>query len=894
MTRSPLLPIAASFAAGIAAAPHFYLTASEQIALISLAAAAAAVLTSMRRDGLASVVCLWGFLLCGTFFAAAEHAYLPPNHIELLARHGQIQIGQRAEVTGWVRSPSERRPGSEIFDLEATGVRQDGRAIPASGTIRIYYFPGKNHPPSLGVAYGTRLALSLSDLRRPRNFLTPDAFDFESYIHRQGIYLTGLIHGPEDLTVLPGRGGMRWRAAIYRLRESFLASLPRLFPASAGKAEEGAILKAMLLGDDNWLSPGTEAAFQASGTYHVLVVSGWNVFAFAIPLLWLVARLRLPVWLGNSLVAVAVAVFALLAEGGASVTRAALMFVIYLAARTLYREKAALNSIAAAALILLALDPSELWDGGFQLSFFTVLVLAGVAVPLINWIIVPYRRALQHLEDRERDLMIEPAQIQLRDDCRVLLDALCGAASKSSGRRWLRAGLGWSGYGALWVVEGLLFASLIQLGLVLVSVMYFHRVTWSGIFANFLVLPLASGIVLIGLPLLFVSLFWWRAATWGAVLLGWATDLLKWMAQHAARWELLNRRVPAPPEWLAILFLVSLAVFAVLLARHSRWSWAAAMALVALCATLTLAPYSPDLPPGKLELNVIDVGQGDSLFVSFPNGSTMLVDGGGEIPIPGSPPPRMDVGESVISSYLWSRRIQKLDYVVLTHDHWDHMGGLESVLNNFRVGELWLGPDPGDRSMNWLRAIAASRGTRNVQVQAGIKKTIDGVTIEVLMPPVDWAPKRVSNNDSVVLRLGMHDRHYLLAGDVESPMERRLAGSDRTLASDVLKVAHHGSRTSSTAAFLDRVAPQLGIVSVGAFKRFGLPNQEALDRLAAANVRVYRTDLDGTTTVSTDGHRIEVSSYRQSLHRWPRFVNRELGVAEEYIPRSTRDDIRAD
>jgi predicted membrane metal-binding protein len=244
---------------------------------------------------------------------------------------------------------------------------------------------------------------------------------------------------------------MRWRAAIYWLRESFLANLPRLFPASAGKGEEGAILKAMLLGDDNWLSPGTEAAFQASGTYHVLVVSGWNVFAFAIPLLWLVAWLRLPEWLGNSLVAVAVAVFALLAEGGASVTRAALMFVIYLSARTLYREKAAPNSIAAAALILLALNPSELWDGGFQLSFFAVLVLAGVAVPLINWIIVPYRRALQHLEDRERDLMIEPFNCATIAACCWMLSAArrqkaaggAGCAPGLDGRRmahfgWLR------------------------------------------------------------------------------------------------------------------------------------------------------------------------------------------------------------------------------------------------------------------------------------------------------------------------------------------------------------------------------------------------------------------------------------------------------------------------
>jgi competence protein ComEC len=694
-------------------------------------------------------------------------------------------------------------------------------------------------------------------------------------MHRQGIYFTARVRGPEDLTILPGRSGSRWRGAIYGLRERLLTNLDQLFSERTGTADEGAILRAMLLGDDNWLSPRVETAFQASGTYHVLVVSGWNVFAFAIPLLWLVTRLRLPDWLGNSLVALAVVLFALLAEGHASVARAALMFLIYLGARYLYRERAVLNSIAAAALILLVIHPSDLRDAGFQLSFFAVLVLAAIAAPLINWVAAPYRRALDHLEDRQRDLLLEPAQIQLRDDCRVLLDSLCGPASDNPGRRRLRSALAWAAYGALWLVEGILFAALIQVGLVLVSVSYFHRLTWSGIFANFAILPLASGIVLIGLPLLFVSTLWWRAAAWGAVLLGWATDLLEWIAQHAARWQILNRRVPAPPGWLVVLFLVVLAAFAVLLGRRSRWSWAAAAALAALCITISLAPYSAQLSPGRLELNVLDVGEGDSLFVSFPSGATMLVDGGGEIPIPGSPPPRLDVGESVISSYLWSRKIQKLDYVVLTHDHSDHMGGLEAVLNNFRVGELWLGTDPGDRNMNWLRDIAARRGTRNVHVAAGIRKTVDGVAIEVLLPPVDWAPKRVSNNDSIVLRLGYQGRHYLLTGDVEARMERLLTKSDDPLASEVLKVAHHGSRTSSTAAFLARVAPQFGIVSVGAFKRFGLPNQEALDRLAAAGVRVYRTDLDGTTTVSTDGYHLDVTSFRESLRPWPRFASGE-------------------
>ena len=873
MKRYPLLPIAAAFAAGIGAAPHFYLTASEQVWLLTLVVVGATLLFWRRRENYATLACWLGFFLCGTFFAAAEHSYLPTNHLERLVSQQLLRPAEPGEITGWARAPSQLRPGNETFDLEVEQIHQAGEGRPAAGGIRVYYFPDPNRPASLAIRYGTRLRVSLQDLRRPRNFLTSDSFDWEAYMRRQGISFTGRVRGPEDFEILPGRAGSWWRARVYSLRGQLLANLDRLYAGSSGLTDRGAILKAMLLGDDNWLRPQVESVFQASGTYHVLVVSGWNVFAFAIPLLWLVARLRLAEWLGTVLVAIAVIGFALLAEGGPSVSRAALMFLIYLLARHFYRERAGLNSIAAAALILLTIHPSDLRDAGFQLSFFAVMVLAAIAVPLIAWIAAPYRNALRNPDDRSRDLLLQPRQIQFRNDFRVLLDFICGPPRKvPSAWNWSRAALGWNGYGSLWLAEGLLFTGLIQVGLCLVMLLYFHRLTWSGVFANLAVLPMASGIVLIGLPLLFLSLLWWQAAVWGTVVLDRVTAALEWIVEHSARWELLNGRVPAPPLWLTLIFFALLLAMAVLVARRSRWTWAAAVLLAVCCVILSRAPYPAQLSPGRLEVAVLDVGQGDSIFVSFPNGATMLVDGGGAIPIPGAPPPRLDVGESVISSYLWSRNIQKLDTVVLTHDHWDHMGGLASVLKNFRVGELWMGPDPGDRNLDWLRAVAASRGTRYMRVEEGMKKIIGGVDLQVLSPPEDWTPRRVSNNDSVVLRLDYQGRHILLPGDIESRMERHLAAAGGPLASDVLKVAHHGSRTSSTSEFLQRVAPQFGIISVGAFKRFGHPNDEVIEALHAAGVRTYRTDRDGTTTISTNGHRLAITTYRDALRPWPPFA----------------------
>jgi competence protein ComEC len=868
-----LLPIAAAFAAGIAASPHFYLTAREQIGLITVACLGSGLLLWFGRTRYGLTVIWIGIFLCGTFFSAAEHHYLPQRHLDRLVAQGVLILDQPIQVTGWARSPSNRRPGSETFDLEVEEILQAGNRAPATGGISIYYFSNPDRPPSLGITYGTRLTVSLDDLRRPRNFLTPASFDWEAYMRRQGIVFTGLVRSPDDLEILPGRSDSWWRAGIYALRSRFLDSLDRLYRTDDGLTDRGAILKAMLLGDDNWLTPRVESVFQASGTYHILVVSGWNVFAFAIPLLWVTARLRFPDWLGTLLVTAAVVCFALLAQGGTAVSRAALMFLIYLLARFLFRERAAINSIAAAAMILLVLRPADLWDAGFQLSFFAVLVLAAVAVPLIDWIASPYRLALRDLDNRNHDLLFPPRQVQFRNDVRVLLDFVCGAAQGGHPPRMrLRSILIGTAYGLIWLMEGLLFTGLIQVGLFLATVTYFQRITWSGVVANLAILPMASGIVLLGLPLLFLSLVWWRAAEWLAGPLGSTAAVLERVVEYSAQWESLNRRVPAPPIWLAVAFLLLLGAAAMLVIRRSRWTWPATGILAGLCLLFSLAPYAPRLSPGRLEVSVLDVGQGDAIFVSFPDGTTMLVDGGGAIPIPGSPPPRMDVGESVISSFLWSRNIQKLDYVVLTHDHWDHMGGLRAVLENFRVGELWMGRDPGDRNMDWLREVAAERGTRSVRVAHGVRKSIGGTALEVLAPPADWVPRRVSNNDSIVLRLSYGSRHILLPGDVESRMEGLLAQGEVPISSDVLKIAHHGSRTSSTEAFLERVSPQFGIISVGAFKRFGHPHEEVLQALRSAGIRVYRTDRDGATTVSTDGHRIEITAYRDALHRWPRFA----------------------
>ena len=870
MTRYPLLPITLAFAAGIAAAPHFYLRATEQVILLSAILIFSLLLLRSGRPTHSFYLSLAGFFLCGTFLAAEEHEVLPFSHVERLARQGLLDPSQPVQLVGWVRSPSIKRHFGESFDFELSEVHQAGQTLLSQGAVRVYYYPRPTDPRSLGLQYGSRLELSLRGLRRPRNFGTPGSFDYEAYMRRRGIAFTAVVRAAE-VSPLSGREGSRLTGAVLSLRTRLLDSLDRSFPPGLDGSNHGAILKALLLGDDSDLDLDTESVFQASGTYHVLVVSGLHVTALAAALFWLLASLRVPNLWNTFLVAGAVAGFAALAGSGTPVVRAALMVLIFLAARLVYRERALLNSIAAAALVLLILHPSDLRDPSFQLSFLAVLVMAAIALPVLQWTISPYRAALRDIEDRERDRACEPRQAQFRMDVRTLLDYFCDPARLGQRVwRWLRFALRTTISANLAVWEAILAVAFMQAGFALVIAIYFHRVSWSGIFANLILLPLTALLIPAGFLVLAASLVSSSVATLGGGVLGVLVSVLQWMATWTASLTWLTRRVPTPPVWLSVCFLALLVCLAILADRRSRWTWAGTCGLLVLCALLTFAPFAPALQPGKLEVTVLDVGQGDALFVAFPDGKTMLVDAGeGPSVNESMQPVGLDLGESVVSAYLWSRRIQSLDIVVATHAHWDHIGGMHSVLRNFRVGEIWLGPGGGSPIRTEFEEFASARSIPIRRLAAGATVNVGAAQAEVLWPGADWVPTRNENNDSLVLRLGFGRRHMVLPGDAEATVERRLVRAGIPLRSDVLKVPHHGSNDSTSALFLETLAPGFAVISVGANRQYGHPRPETRERLRLAGVRTYRTDQDGATTFLTDGNRIEVTTHQNSIRPWP-------------------------
>jgi competence protein ComEC len=300
------------------------------------------------------------------------------------------------------------------------------------------------------------------------------------------------------------------------------------------------------------------------------------------------------------------------------------------------------------------------------------------------------------------------------------------------------------------------------------------------------------------------------------------------------------------------------------------WRWPPLAAVLALFALVFYHPFAPKVRSGQLEFSALDVGQGDSLFIAFPNGKLMLIDGGGIPVFGGKSKPKLDIGEDVVSPYLWSRSIRKLDVIACTHAHDDHMGGVAALIDNFHPSELWAGANPDSPIWRIVQQHARERGVRIVPMQSGRCLNFGGATIEVLSPPQDYVPASTpKNNDSLALRIAYRKRSFLFTGDMEKEMEGRILADDRPIRADVLKVGHHGSKTSSTDPFLDAVSPAFAVISNGFENSFHHPHAETLNRLAAHRAGVLRTDTDGLVTLRTDGERLYLETFRYSARRGP-------------------------
>lgn len=675
--------------------------------------------------------------------------------------------------------------------------------VPGEKLLLTIGMEGENPVPAL--KRGDRIRFE-AQLKRPTHYQNPGGFDYRRELERKNIFLTGFIP-PHALERLPSPSPSVeiWERLRLRLAEK-IETIPDQVAA--------AFLKALLLGDRTNFTPELWEAFRKTGTAHLIAISGQHIgllFLVTVGIFLMLFRrserlmLLLSIRRLSLLLSLPPIIFYLLLAGSPpSAVRAVIMTILLVTAFCLKRRFDPYTALAAAVLFLLLMDRSTLFGLSLQLSFLAVLAMLLLAQPII-----------------------------------------CKLREMKQIPTWLKK----------WILSPSLLSIAATIGTAPLIALQFHTFPLNGLLTNLWAVP-ATGVLLIasGIALPF-SLLLPSVGTSLLQLTGLFSGIFLDLIQKAASWSVVLELYPTQGEALLVYGIILLAILSL---HSSRFRRPALLLSLLLC--LGFIPI-PKILSRQLEVTFIDVGQGDAALLQTPQGKTILIDGGGFL-IPGRPV-LFDVGTEVVVPYLKQRGIRKLDLVILSHPHPDHYGGLKAVTASFPIGEFWWnGQRFPDQTFDRLMETLNDKGIPLRQVSAPLKTSIDSVLLEVLHPE-KLLYKGGINNNCLVLRVVHGKTSFLFAGDIEREAEEELVSLPRNLRSTVLKIPHHGSRTSSSVPLIDKISPQYAIVSLQERNMFHFPHEGVLEKYKRRGIQVLRTDLNGAITFRSDGENIELETYRQ-------------------------------
>jgi competence protein ComEC len=914
--RQPFLYLTAALLAGILADQLLEPVRMIHCAFAVISVTAAIKFVAGKKDIAATVAILISVAASGALVSRAERTGKTSSRLVSLYESKIMSADDPVEVVGVLCAPPEPAPMAYYLDVDAENIRVRNENVPATGRARLMISLSDDEVRTefdeLALDCGSRVRV-LVRLERARSYANPGSPDFNDFLERHGYDLKGVIKSPLLIENIGEAPHISVLAFLYHLRLRLMSAIDSRFtPYVAGT------LKAMLTGNRYFLNGETVERLREGSTFHTVVIAGLHIGIIAWALLGGRAVLRRRRAARVIVCLLVLWAYALMVGLAPPVTRATTMITVGLIGPVLFRRAASINTVALSAFLMLALKPALVADPGFQLSFAAVGGIVALALPMARKLeeIGLWRpnshtphppscsRAVRYFAETlfwdERafndDMKRAPIRYRLKK----------APAARVLGRLRLQAVL----RGAVLLM---ITSAAIQLSTLPLMALYFNRVAPIGVLLN-VVAGLLTGVLMLTAV----------AAMVVGVLGGAAAGLLVHVV-NGAHSLLVNAIVPFVDVPFAtfrvahyedrhtiiyVLYFVPLAMMAVLL---DRWrpvdlirptistatkrtpvasspgrSVAASLLCGLAMASGLIAVIKPptNQPNGKLIVYFLDVGQGDSALIIFPRGKTMLVDGGGEIRFDRGErnPDAVDwaktqaegaesrftdrafsIGEAVVSRFIWSLGRTRVDYVLATHAHADHIGGLVDVVRNFDVGQAVIGHAPtSDMDFELLRKAIARRRVPLSALKAGERFEIDGVGIDVLWPPpAQGRPVISGNDDSIVLRLVYGSISILLAGDIERNAEESLVASGANLQADVLKVPHHGSRTSSTEAFIDAVNPTYAVISVGERSRFGHPHTTVVERYKAHGVNLLQTGRNGMVTIETEGAAVRITTFRK-------------------------------
>lgn len=708
----------------------------------------------------------------------------------------------RRVVMRLVEAPS---PQGEAVYFLAEVLEVDG-VEGSFGRARLAWFDdaylSRDRLDSLDLGRGDTIGV-LVRLSPPRSYRNPGVFDYARFLRREGIYQVGTIRSPRLIEVHT-RG---WRFAD-RIRAWTAGRIARYFPDPTIRS----LVLGMTLGQRRLLPPEAAGKFEEAGLIHLLVVSGFNLAIVAGVAFAIGRRLPLGPLSRAGLTLALVAGYAFLVEGDAPVLRAALMAAWLVVGSALDRGYSVGNALAGTAMVILALDPLALRDPSFLLSFGAVTGILLIGAPLVRWTEARVAPALRELGRIEPDRYLADPVTDLRVSLRL----------RAERRGWPPEWVALPRRIGAFLTGVALITASVQLFLLPFAVESFHRLAPVSLGLNVIGAIVAGLVTPLGLLLVLLpdppgSLL--------ALALEHALGILIASVDLGLALPGATLRIGSIPLALWAVFVLGLALLGVGARKRTGPIFASGLLVVfGAVLAMVVGDFSESPPPYPV-ITFLDVGQGDSILVELPGGERVVIDGGGLVS--GEESGGFRVGEDVVSHYLFGRRFRRIDTLVLTHAHHDHMDGLFDLVRNFEIGEIWLGPNPMLPRYRELVEAVFARGIPIRQVRAGDRRG----PFEVLAPARERRTgPEVRNDDSLVLLLRWGGRTALFTGDLESDLRIPL---DRV---DVLKVPHHGSANTRLT-----IRGDLPVISVGARNRFGHP--------APSRLPALRTDLLGAIRI---------------------------------------------
>lgn len=658
-----------------------------------------------------------------------------------------------------------------------------------------------------------------TQLKVPRSYQNPGGFDYARFLKRQGISATGFVKSQKQITLVKQKSQSRWQHAVGGIKQKIKGDVLT--------KDEGGILVALLWGDKSHLTKQTNDLFRTQGINHLLVISGLHfaIFSFLVFQFFIFIARRFPkamLYLNvRKLAALGtlgiLTLYFFFCEVTPSITRAYIVIVCFLIALLLNRSRDWLNILFLAALIILLTKPSSLFSLSFQFSFVAVLSIL-LLFPLLR----------DKLNKNSRFAVSPPKSSFLN-----------------------RVAIGFRNR----FLDLLILNFSILIGLTPLLIFHFHRLQTTSFLMNLWAVPYFELFIV---PLAVTGLFFQLIYPPIALFI-FSIDLklisgAVWILEKAHSFFPQNIFVFPPRVWELLAYYLFVLVLILKIQPKLKKGIVAVLILIGL-VNLTWNIYSINFDK-NFKITHLDVGQGDSILVELPRSKRILVDGGGS--------PFFDIGENVLIPFLLHQRIPSLDAVVVTHSDYDHYGGLLSLIKNYSVKELWWSGIKGSSlTYKKLFKIAESQGIKIVKLEAGMAFSLGGMDqINVLAPDNLGTKDKRDNNQSIVLRFASKRRVALLTGDIEQEVERRLVyNNNPLLKADYLKVAHHGSKTSSIKTFLEKVSPKVATVGVKYRNRFDHPDPDIVSRFNNLRIPSYRTDYHGAIEVNLDEKGLKVKTF---------------------------------